>query len=78
MSGPRDLNPTELGEYGLGVVQRRAPSVGPVTRVYCLRCGNQVAWERHEADPDGWWACARGCNAHFSPEASESTKRPQA
>ena len=78
MSGPRDLNPSELAEYGLGVVERRAPSVGPVTRVYCLRCGNQIAWERRDSEPERWWACARGCNASYARDSSESVERPRA
>jgi len=75
MSGPRDLTPTELERNGLGLIERRAVAGEAVTRVYCLRCGSQVAPERREEDPD-WWACARGCNTLYVRAASDAAARP--
>lgn len=66
MVGPRDFSPSELERCGLGKVQRRLQPDGTLTRLYCLRCGAQVAAERRDIDPDGWWACARGCNTRFA------------
>ena len=76
MSGPRDLTPTELERNGLGLIHRRAAAGEAVMRVYCLRCGSQVAPERREEDPDGWWACARGCNTRYMHAGSDSAARP--
>ena len=66
MVGPRDMSPAELQRCGLALIHRRAKSGESVTRVYCLRCGRQVDAERFDADPDGWWACARGCNTQYA------------
>jgi hypothetical protein len=66
MSAPRDFSQEELARFSLGAIQRRAPSGEAVIRVYCLRCGRQVNFEDREADPGGWWACARGCNTQYA------------
>jgi hypothetical protein len=76
MSGPRDLTAAELERNGLGLIQRRAGGGEHVIRVYCLRCGSQVASERMDADPDGWWACVRGCNTRFLAAMTDQATRP--
>jgi len=65
MVGPRDLSAVELERCGLAAIERRPGSGDAVTRVYCLRCGSQVSPERRETDPNGWWACRRGCNTTY-------------
>ena len=76
MSGPVDLTEPELARYGLGAIQRRAPSGQTVMRIYCLRCGIQVPEDRRDADPGGWWACARGCNTRYADAGSIPQSRP--
>lgn len=76
MVGPRDFSPSELERCGLGKVQRRLQPIGTWTRFYCLRCGTQVAAERRDVDPDGWWACARGCNTRFALVMGKPQQRP--
>jgi len=58
------------------VIQRKPRAGEAVTRIYCLRCGSQVSPERREADPDGWWACARGCNTKYNSPAAFPQARP--
>jgi hypothetical protein len=76
MSGPRDLTRPELERCGLAAIERNPRSGDHVTRIYCLRCGCQVWPERREADPDGWWACARGCNTKYNSPAAFPQARP--
>ena len=76
MSGPRDLSHSELERCGLAAIQRNLRAGEPVTLVYCLRCGSQVSPDRRDADPDGWWACVRGCNTTYSAVASFPQTRP--
>ena len=76
MPGPRDLSHHELERCGLAAIERKPRSGEPVTRIYCLRCGSQVSPERRDADPDGWWACARGCNTKYSAVAVFPQARP--
>jgi hypothetical protein len=66
MFGPGNFSQEELERFALGAIQRRAPSGEAVIRVYCLRCGRQVDLESRDADPGGWWACARGCNTQYA------------
>ena len=47
-----------------------------VTRVYCLRCGSQVPADRRDADPGGWWVCARGCNTRYAEAGPNPPTRP--
>ena len=76
MSGPMNFSPSELERCGLAVI-RRSPRFGEaVTRVYCLRCGSQVSPDRRDLDPNGWWACARGCNTKYETVASRPQVRP--
>jgi len=76
MSGPRDLSLPELERCGLATIERKPRAGEAVTRIYCLRCGSQVSPERREADPDGWWACARGCNTKYNSPAAFPQARP--
>jgi hypothetical protein len=76
MSGPADLTEPELTRCGLGAIQRRAPSGQTVTRIYCLRCGSQIPADRRDADPGGWWACARGCNTRYADAGAIPRSRP--
>jgi hypothetical protein len=76
MTGPRDLGPDELRRCGLGLIERFTSSAAPVRRVYCLRCGGQVASDRRDADPNGWWVCARGCNTLYASPAPYPTDLP--
>jgi hypothetical protein len=76
MVGPRDFSGAALERFGLGIVERRAQATGPVRRLYCLRCGSQVALERQDDDPDGWWVCGRGCNTRFASEMAIPPKQP--
>jgi hypothetical protein len=76
MFGPGDLSPSELERCGLAILQRRPRSGQAVTRVYCVRCGSQVLPERRDVDPNGWWACARGCNTKYHAGASSPPVRP--
>ena len=77
MVGPRDMSPAELERYGLAVIERGASDGEPIIRVYCNRCGRQVASERSDEDPDGWWACSRGCNTLYAPAKLKSTISPR-
>jgi hypothetical protein len=71
-----NFSPSELERCGLAVI-RRSPRFGEaVTRVYCLRCGSQVSPDRRDLDPNGWWACARGCNTKYETVASRPQVRP--
>ncbi len=75
MLGPKDLSPEELRRTGLGLIER--PGFGePIRRAYCLRCGGQVASERREVDPEGWWICGRGCNTRYASSAPYPTDFP--
>ncbi len=76
MTGPRDLGPDELRRCGLGLIERFTSSAAPVQRVYCLRCGGQVASDRRDADPNGWWVCARGCNTLYASPTPYPTDLP--
>src|SRR4029077_13586787 len=76
MSGPRDLSRPELERCGLATIERNPRAGEHVTRIYCLRCGCQVWPERRAADPDGWWACARGCNTKYIAPAASQNDRP--
>jgi hypothetical protein len=76
MLEPKDLTPEELRRRGLGLIERPASSGTHVRRAYCLRCGGQVASERRESDPDGWWICGRGCNTRFASSAPYPTDFP--
>lgn len=64
MVGPQDLSANELERFGLATIERRI-SGESVMKVYCARCGSQVAADNRESDPHGWWACGRGCNTRF-------------
>jgi hypothetical protein len=76
MVGPGEFNGTELERFGLGIVERRAHAVETVTKLYCLRCGSEVSFERREDDPDGWWVCVRGCNTRFAKVMKIPQQRP--
>jgi hypothetical protein len=76
MSTPLDLSPSDLERRGLAVIQRNPRSGEAVTRVYCLRCGSQVSPDRRDLDPNGWWACPRGCNTKYDTVASRPQVRP--
>ncbi len=70
-----DLSPEELRRNGLGLIER--PGFGDIIRrAYCLRCGGQVAVERRDDDPEGWWICARGCNTQFASSKPYPTDFP--
>jgi hypothetical protein len=76
MSGPRDLTPSELARYGLGLVERGAKSAVTVIRIYCLHCGAQVPLDRRDVDPHGWWGCSRKCNTLYARLAPDPSSRP--
>jgi hypothetical protein len=76
MLGPVDLSEPELARCGLAAIQRRAPLGPTVTRIYCLRCGSQVSADRRDADPGGWWVCARGCNTRYAGAGPNPPTRP--
>lgn len=76
MVGPRDFSTAELERCGLGKVERRIQPDGVVLRVYCVRCGSQVAADRRNDDPNGWWACSRGCNTRFANVMRRPPSRP--
>ncbi len=76
MVGPKNLDPVELARFGLAIIERRAPIGEKVRRVYCVRCGSQVAAEHWDVDPEGWWACPRRCNTLYAVEASMPPARP--
>ncbi len=73
MRGPRNLTPEELRAFGLGLVERQPAPGETVRRSYCLRCGGQVASDRRDVDPEGWWVCARGCNTRYASDAPYPT-----
>ncbi|HEY2796729.1 MAG TPA: hypothetical protein VGK26_02465 [Thermoanaerobaculia bacterium] len=76
MVGPRDFSGAELEQFGLGIVERRTQTLEVVRRLYCLRCGSQVHLERRDSDPNGWWACVRGCNTRFANPKDGQPPRP--
>ena len=76
MPGPRDLSPAELERCGLATIERRPRAGEAVLRIYCLRCGCQVSPDRRDADPEGWWACARGCNTTYRSMSPFPQARP--
>jgi hypothetical protein len=76
MVGPRDFSSAELYRCGLGKIQRRNPNGPPLMRMYCLRCGSQVFPDRRGVDPDGWWACVRGCNTLYAVAMGVPPGRP--
>ena len=74
MPGPRDLSPAELERCGPNAIEGCPRAREAVRRIYCLHCGCQVSEDRREVDPDGWWACVRGCNTIYKAVA----RMPQA
>jgi hypothetical protein len=76
MLEPKDMTPEELRRKGLGLIERESAPGISVRRAYCLRCGGQVASERRDSDPNGWWICARGCNTRFASSAPYPTDLP--
>ena len=66
MAIPLELTPSELEQYGLGIVRRGAKFSTAPTRLYCLRCGTQVSPDRREVDPNSWWECVRKCNTQYA------------
>jgi hypothetical protein len=75
MVGYLELTAVELEQYGLGIVHRGSKVSPAVTFLYCLRCGTQVCPERREADPNGWWECARKCNTLYAQASKGSPPR---
>jgi len=75
MAGPQDFSPEALRQCGLGLIERQGFDE-PIRRAYCLRCGGQVASERRDVDPEGWWICPRECNTRFASTAPYPTDFP--
>ena len=76
MVGPGDFSGAELERFGLGIVERRQQTDEAVTKLYCLRCGSQVAHELRDIDQEGWWVCVRGCNTRFAHLMEIPPQRP--
>jgi len=75
MESPSDLSPAELERFGLGKIQRALQPDATLLRLYCLRCGSQVAADRRDVDPARWWICVRGCNTRYATQIPQPSRR---